>query len=321
MKKFDYSPNYDYAEFRTGEYTIGEKVFNISACTVAGKKEPNAGQKPNEDAFSIVASPDKLTVAVFDGTSSLKQIPSLGDTTGARFASHFVKEQLDSGIPQQYPKEIIRTLNKKLLGRTLQFDEASPEDTHTLPATTATIVQIIPAENTVYLSHLGDSYCVVFYKDGHSEVVTNNQNANFDNGIFEQMKEVSKEKGLTIRQAREDERIKQALLDMFQYANNRPDGNGRGILNGEANAEQYIQDTSIPLDAIKAILIASDGLLPPSFSEQDNEDREKAFEILSTMRMEEMIRLKQEVEDQDPDREHIRYKHSDDATGIFIRIK
>lgn len=320
MKEFDYSADNDFHEFRVGKHTIGGITFNISACTVAGIREPSTAPKPNEDAFSLVTSEDRITAAVFDGTSSLKQISSLGETTGARFASHFVKEQLDNSFVQQYPKEIIRELNKRLLERTLLFDEASLEDTHTLPSTTATIVQIVPSENTMYLSHLGDSYCVVYYKDGHSEVVTDNQNANFDNGIFEQMKQVSKEKGITIRQAREDERIKHALLDMFQYANNRPDGRGRGILNGETNAEQYIQDISIPLESVRAILIASDGLLPPSFSEQTEEDREKTFDILINKGMEEMIKLKQKVEDQDPDRNYARYKHSDDATGIFIKI-
>ena len=206
------------------------------------------------------------------------------------------------------------------MAKSLEFDRATLSDTHTLPASTATIVQIDPKEEKINLSHVGDSFCIVFYKDKHSEFVTVDKNKAYDDQILELMKQIAKEKKITPREARQDEKVKQALLNMFQDSHNKSDGAGQGLLNGDPNVEQYIQDVALPLAPIESIFLGSDGIIPPGYEEQEEDDREKILTILKNGGLEELVRVKSEIEDNDPDRNLVRYKHSDDATGIFIEL-
>lgn len=315
-----YSLDNDQRFFGTIKHRLTGYSFQISVITLAGRRDFDSPQKPNEDAFSVVALNNTLIMALFDGTSSLKPIVSLKDTTGARFASHYLKSVFENNIKGQTPKEIIRELNKLLLERNLKFEGATLLDTHTLPASTATVAQIDPDKQKVNISHVGDSFCIIFYKRDHSEFVTIDKNKAYDDQIFALMKEVSKEKHISPREARQDEKVKQALLNMFQDSHNKTDGTGQGIINGDPNAEQYIQDISSPLDSVAAIFLGSDGIVPPDYNEQKENDRGKIYTILKNGGLEELIRIKSEIEDNDPDRNFVRYKHADDATGIFIEL-
>lgn len=315
-----YSPNNDNRFFESMQYKLGDYNFQISATTLSGKNDVNLPLKPNEDAFSIKILNNTLIAVLFDGTTSLKPIASLKDQTGARFASHFLKSAFESEIKEHTPKKIIRELNQLLLKRSLQFDGASLSDTHTLPASTMTIVQIDPQSETINLSHVGDSFCVVYYKNGDSKFMTVDVNRNYDSQILGLIGQIAKEKHSTPRAAREDEKVKQALLDMFQDSHNKADGTGQGLINGDPNAKQYIQDLSFALDSIEALFLGSDGIIPPGYDEQKEEDRKKIFKILKNKGLKELIRIKCETEDNDPDWNLVRYKHSDDATGIFIEV-
>jgi hypothetical protein len=203
----------------------------------------------------------------------------------------------------------------------MQFEGATLKDTHTLPASTATLVQIIPDRGVVCLSHAGDSFCIFFFTNGHSKFITTDRNRDCDNKMFQLMEKISKEKNITPSDARQDEIVKQALLDMRQDTYNRPDGAGQGIINGSPHAEQYMQDVEFSLNSIQAILLGTDGLIPPGWDEQDEEDRGKLLAAIKKGGLEEVIRIKKEIEDNDPDRYIIRYKHSDDATGILIEMR
>jgi len=315
-----YSPDNDKKFFSSLKFKLGDSNLQISAITLAGRREADSPQKPNEDAFSITVLNNTLLAALFDGTSSLKPIASLKDQTGARFASHFLKNAFESNIKRQTPKKIIRELTKLLLEKSLQFDGATLSDTHTLPASTATIVQIDPKEGKINLSHVGDSFCMVFYKDGHSEFVTVDRNRVYDDQILGLIKQIAKEKNITPKEARQDEKVKHALLDMFQDSHNKSDGTGQGLLNGDPNVEQYIQDISLPLEPIESTFLGSDGIIPPGYDEQTKNDREKIHTLLKNGGLEELIRVKSEIEDNDPDRNLVRYKHADDATGIFMEL-
>lgn len=321
-KLISYNPLNDFRVFNSAEFTSdsGYKL-KISAGTVAGRKISTDPQKPNEDAFSVIEQNGMVIAAVFDGTSSLKPIAALEDQTGARFASHFLKEQFEKGIHGSSPKEILRNLNKVLLAATLGFDGTSLDDTHTLPASTATIVQIDFIAKQVNISHVGDSFCIIYDKNENPRFVTIDKNREHDTTTLDLAKKVSEEKGISPREARQEEVVKQALLAKYQETHNRPDGTGQGVLNGDPAAVQYFQDISLPLDSISTILIASDGLIPPNLDEQDSSDEKEMLAIFKRGGLEEVIRVKEELQDSDPDfYKYLRYKHSDDATGIVIEL-
>jgi len=319
LKKITYSLDQDDRIFLRKKLFLGKRLVKISLCTVAGTKD-GVSRKPNEDAVSVLVRNNKLFAAVFDGTSSQKPIPDLKEVTGARFASHFLKEQFELEQMGTLPAEIIRNLNKALLSKSLQFGGTSLTDPASLPASTATIVELDPEQNILQVSHVGDSFCILFYKNGHSEFVTVDRNRLYDEHTLGLMQSIAKKSKITPREARKDERVSQEVARMFQDSHNKADGTGQGVIDGNPNAEQYIQDISLSLDLVSAILLGSDGLLPPGWDEQTERDRQKMLQAIRQGGLENLIQVKQQMEDNDPDWHFLRYKHSDDASAILIEL-
>lgn len=316
----NYTSNNDQKFFAQNEHQSDKLKMKISVGTLAGRKDFNLPQKPNEDAFYVKIASDSLFAALFDGTSSLKPIASLGEESGARFASHFLMDAFQAESAGRLPEEIIRKLNRLLLEKSTSFEGADLDDVHTLPASTATILEINLAEELIRLSHVGDSFCIIYFKNKKSKFVTIDKNKAYDDQVLAMMGLIAKEKNITPREARQDPRIKKALLEMFQDSFNKPDGTGQGIINGDPNVERYIQDISFSLNEVEAIFIGSDGIVPPSYDEQKENDQKKMFEILKNGGVEKLIQITSQIEDEDPDRKFLRYKHADDATGIFIEL-
>lgn len=239
IQEFDYSVTHDDAVACHRKMTLEESVIEIDTSTVAGSKD-GISKKPNEDTFSVIKTPDSILAAVFDGCSSQKSIASLKDQTGAHFASHFLKQEFEKIENIESPEQIIRLLNKKLLAKSMQFEESTLSDVHTLPASTATVVQLDLKDKKLRISHVGDTFCILQFTDSHTEFVTIDRNRKYDNEILALVKKIAFEKHITPREARKDERIKKAVIDMFQDSYNRSDGTGQGIINGDPNVEKYI---------------------------------------------------------------------------------
>lgn len=316
-KELSYQNSDDQEHYVQSELTIGKeqaRQIKISAGTVAGSPE-----KPNEDAYAVTIDEGVLTVGIFDGCSSQKPIHALAPQTGARFASHFLKDSfvnITSAIPL---KEGMLGLNKGLLDKNIELG-GSLEDVHTLAATTGTIVRINPDGNYLEFAHIGDTFCVVYFQDGTSKLLTNDLNSKFDDEMFALIKSIAKERGISIREARKDERMTGALIDSFNRKFNNPNGQGTGYIDGDPNLEMYIQTGKIPLDGVSAVLLGSDGLPPQGWDQTNKEGREKLLNELHADGFQKLIRTKKQSEDDDPDWNYVRYKHSDDATGIFIEM-
>ena len=107
---------------------------------------------------------------------------------------------------------------------------------------------------------------------------------------------------------------------MFIERNNNPNGKGCGIINGDPHVEQYIQTGTFPLQDVKAILLGTDGLTPVGWSEKKDEDRKKMLKEIQDGGFQKLFKTKKHSEDADSDWNYIRYKHSDDATGILIEF-
>lgn len=304
---------YAHSEIRIG-HEQARKVSFLAA-TIASSPE-----KPNEDTFAIAIEDGVFFAGLFDGTTSLKPIKSLGSQSGARFASHFLKDNFSQADGTIDPRDLMLSLNQRLLNKSLTLDGASLTDTHTLPASTGTIIRFDTDANTLSFAHIGDSYGIAYYADGTSRVFTDDKNAVFDAKMFELIVQVAEEKGITPREARDDERVKEALIQMFIERNNNPKGTGSGLINGDPNIEKYIQTDTISLDGVTAILLGSDGLPPQGWSIQDEESRQKMLATIKDNGFKELFEIKHQSEDADPDWHNIRYKHSDDGTGLLISL-
>jgi len=311
-----YSDNSDQQLYSQTKIQFQKNTIKLFAATIAGSPE-----KPNEDAFAAVYDNNVLFAAVFDGTTSLKPIQALKDQTGARFASHFLKNTFSKTKSTASPNELLSKLNKELLQTTNKFESASIEDTHTLPSSTGTIIKIDVLKNTFSFAHVGDSYGIAYYADGSSIVFTDDKNSKFDEKMFSLIAQIAKEKGISPRKARDDKQVKEALITMFIERNNNPNGRGCGVINGDPQVEQYIQTQTFSLQDVKAILIATDGITPPGWSEKKEEDRKKLLSEIMNGGLKKLFKTKKQSEDADPDWNYIRYKHSDDATGVLLQIE
>jgi serine/threonine protein phosphatase PrpC len=313
MKTFNYGGE------RDGKVFLGPKEVGgvkVSAFTVA-----NSDGKLNEDAFSIEKIENYLWVGVFDGITSLRPLAKLEPITGARFASHFLKNNFLRVAKEVIsPKDLLIRLNQELLIEAKKLGGIL-EDTHSLPATMATIVRIDLAAERIQIAHVGDSYVIVYKSDGEGMVVTDDRNKKFDEGMLELIKQIAKEEGMTNRQARQTEMVKRALYEMFIARNNRRDGSGSGLINGDPEMERYIQTVNLSTEGVKALLVGTDGLefQGKPFDKKDN------LKMLFGQYLEggfgRLYELKKRSEDNDPEWKFVRYKHSDDATGVMVEFE
>jgi serine/threonine protein phosphatase PrpC len=294
--------------------SFSDLSIKISACTVAGKKE-----KPNEDAFALARNRQDLWVGVFDGTSSLKPLEKLKGKTGAWYASHFLMDSFSKIKSSFSSKEALINLNYKLLKEAKKIG-GRLDDTHSLPAAVGTIIKIDMKTKQCEFAHVGDTYCIAYYKNGSSMLISNDRNQKFDDGMFKLIKKVAEEKEITNKEARQDDRVKSALIEMYIRRNNNPNGLGSGIINGDPNLEKYILADKFSLNNILAILIASDGLEIQGCVIQKASFRKLLFDKFKAGGFKEIIRLKKESEKNDPEWKNIRYKDSDDATGVMIEF-
>lgn len=297
------------------ELTFADYSVSITAGSVAGNQE-----KPNEDAFAVSTDSETTIIAgVFDGCTSLKPIVALGDRSGAHFASHFLKDNMVAHVGALKLEEMLLDLNEGLLVESARLG-GSLSDTHSLPASTATLVKISGGSDSLDFAHVGDTFGIAYYDDGRSNVFTDDRNAVFDNRMFDLIAKIAAERGLTFREAREDERVKSALVDMFITRNNNPEGLGSGLVNGDPSVAKYVQFGSVALKGVNAILLGSDGLLPVGWSLKEEEDRQKLRTAIDGGGFRNLFAIKHDAEDRDPDWNYARYKHSDDATGLFVEL-
>ncbi|MDB5185041.1 MAG: hypothetical protein JWN38_849 [Candidatus Saccharibacteria bacterium] len=295
--------------------TLGDFAtdWSVLAGTVAGSPD-----RLNEDAFAANLSSDRLQVAVFDGTTSLVQVPGLGKMSGARFASHYLKDLFSDLVGVTKPSTIVTDLNKALLEKSLTIKGVDAGDTNTLPASTGTVVSIDPSDNSLSFAHIGDSFAVVYRESGVSELLTNNTNLPFDARLYDLINEIAASERITHREAQADPRVKELAYNLFIEKNNHPNGHGSGVINGDPNMGIYIQSGQMSLDGVRAILLGTDGLVPQGWSVKNSEDRRAMLDAVESGGVKQVIATKRLSENQDPDWQHTRWKHSDDATCIVL---
>lgn len=302
----------DSAIFLNGSFSFSSKTVTISAATVSG-----SNKKPNEDSFAIRKTKNCLWLAVFDGTTNLKDIANL-KTSGARFSSHHLKKEFYISKLSS-PKIVMLGLNKSLLNSSNKLG-TKLADKHSLPASMGTIVKINLLDNCLSLAHAGDTYVIQYFKNGSSQIITDDRNAPFDDKIFSLIKKIAHQEKISNRRARENDWVSQALIEMYLARNNNPDGSGSGLINGDFHLGQYIQTTNLALDNIRALLIASDGLVIQGLPIDKMSSRSKIRQIINTGGMRSLIKTKKDSENNDQSWEYVRYKHSDDATGIYVEF-
>ena len=287
----------------------------LEAATVAGDL-----QKPNEDCFAVRFFGSALAIAIFDGATSLKKIPA-HDTigmSGARFASHFLRDQFLS--LESFDKNTLSTLNKALRERVSGFVGLDPNDVNTVPTSTATIVLIDSDTDSVSIQHVSDSFCLIKMHEAVASLVTPDPLQALEERIYSKIRDIALSEGISNREARNNPEIKQTLLKELQNTHNAASGNGAGVVNGDPQMDQYIFYSQFKLSSLQALLVGTDGLPAPQNPLSSVTNIEKLFELMEVGGLRNAIAYKKQCEDHDPEWESPRWKHSDDATGIYLRF-
>src|SRR5437762_1979628 len=86
---------------------------------------PSSPDRLNEDAFAISVDQGVLFAAYFDGATSLIPVKGLGNQTGARFASHFLRDNLSLAKSSMSPSEVMIGLNGRLSHASQQLEGAT----------------------------------------------------------------------------------------------------------------------------------------------------------------------------------------------------
>ncbi len=325
--RLDYNRLNDTDAYVEQQIVIGPYAYNVSAVTSSGRREPGSERKDNEDAFSIVHTDEQLYAVVFDGASSQVPIPRLQEQglTGARYASHMLAELFEMRLARQEgcgeATLLLSGLNRTIGEHYRDYLGVDCTDLNLLPASTATIARFDAQTDTMDIGHVTDSFAIGLFDNGTTGILTDNRHLPFDTEVLNQIPKIATEdpaNPLTNRQARNDPRIRALLMEMFQGRRNTPDGTGEGVVNGDPHMDQYIDASRFPLGQIKALLIGSDGIVPPGMSERNQADRTVLMHFARSMGVKGLLAYTRATEDADPDWTHVRYSHADDATAILI---
>ena len=306
-------------ELRLGGADGPGTVVGVEALSVPGDRS-----RPNEDAFGIVKAGGVLFAAVFDGTTSVQPIELLEQRgiTGAAFAAQLLKRALAAVATGEISaRDVLVELNSALYQTCTGIDGIDQRDVNSLPASSATVVKVDPGKRAIELAHVYDSWCIVVEADGRPELATVDRNSGFDREILDLMSAIAAREGITPREARNAEEVRRAIERSRIVKTNAPGGSGVGLVNGDPKMVPYIQTASFPLPGVRAVLLGTDGLVPLGWSVQREDDRRKILDEIRIGGLRRLMALKVRREDADPSWSVPRFKHSDDATGVFLEFR
>ena len=292
------------------------RIIPVSVATIAGNKT-----KGNEDAGALRVNGSQAILGLFDGAANSIVCPELAalGVNGARFASHTLAEMLQDHAALN-PGKILLTLNELLAERSKLFLAQHGVTPDLFPTSTGTVAVIDFERDEIFVEHVADSILMLFYADGNSQIVTPDQVGHTVVPIVEdvkrEMKRTKEPPRLIAQRPEYQSRIKENCLRNF----NAPSGDGFGALNGSQEIAQYLWTTRLPLKGVESLLLVSDGFLPPSEDHNDLSVRERLMSLMRAEGLKGVYKWKSSVEDSDPDWHHIRFKHSDDSTGIWLRL-
>lgn len=235
----------------SAEYVIHEHGVSRAAIEVQAGKEAGG----NEDRFTI--NEGDGIYGVLDGASGLTPLTqeareSLGLTGGAVAAS-IVAHELSQSSSDTLLNRVMRANQK--IGEA--FNEFGPSDSEIADrfCCTAGLVQV--KESEIEIVCVADTPVIVIKTDGSFELPI--PNVDQDAESIAVLDKLINQEGLTHEEAMQDPRMQSQLLKKRREQNQT-----YGVLNGDPNVIEHLRSATIPNEDIAAILILSDGLIPPA---------------------------------------------------------
>lgn len=256
----------------------------------------------NEDVYLIK---DNI-FGVFDGATSLiKYFDDKGKSAGV-LAAEIAKRNFSSGATnslRSLAEKSGEEIRQEMLDKNIQV-----KDKAQLWQTSASVVRL--NKSSLEYLQIGDSPILFVFKNGEIKVVNKEHD-------LETLNLWVKVAARGVKEIRKDERIAQQLLKNRREANIT-----YGVLNGESEALNFLNEGSLSIDSIALILIFSDGFQIPQKNPESPHDYKKIVKMFRNGGLEEVKDFVRRIEASDPEcRIYPRFNQYDDLTAIAIDLR
>lgn len=266
----------------------------------------------NEDA--TISNPTAALYGVLDGVSSLVPYLNRKKETGGYIAAKIVKSYLESLTDSKDLKDHIVMVNSLLREQMVQanIDLDKKEE---LWGTALALVKI--QDDGVEYIQTGDCMILAVYDNGDVRSLTWRQVSHLEEPVF-----VKWQKGIN-KGLKTQKELHETVIDSIRK--NRYQSNidgGYGVLNGEREAARFLEYGKINITYLKHLILLTDGMFLPTniVPEQSSYWSFIAHSILNKG-LKKYTQDLIELEEMDPECiHHIRFKKSDDKTGIIINF-
>ncbi|HEY4964517.1 MAG TPA: protein phosphatase 2C domain-containing protein [Candidatus Saccharimonadales bacterium] len=270
--------------------------------------------KNNED--SIFADADRGIAGVFDGASDVVGFKTPDGMTGGAVASRIAASTLETSSTEQTLTDIIMIANGHIDAIQREFD-LDPNSKEARFCTTGAIARARTTESgekVIDLLQIADSVAIVTRDDGSVEVPL---------GLYDQDEESMQlwtqmtAEGMTAEQILKDERMQ------AQIKSKRSESNVTyGVLNGEADAAEFVRTTTIPAEGVSKVILLSDGLFIPKENPSGEDSWDEIARLESEGGIKAVLDYVRSIESTDPDCiRYPRFKQHDDASGAVLDLR
>lgn len=257
----------------------------------------------NEDALVV----RDHRFAVFDGASSLVPYTDQEGRTGGYIAANIAREVFENRSGSL--KEAALEANKKI-GEVMRKHHIDIFKKETTWCTTFAAVEIDPILNQFHWAQITDTLILLITKDGTHELLVQGDYY-LDRNIMIRWKEKAERQEEHIRQSLDKE-----ILTLRATANIKS-----GVLNGDSDAEKFLQTGQRSLKGVAHILLFTDGLLIPKEDPRQPDDFETFAELFLTGGLKRVKQYVRKLEDEDPKCwKYPRYKQHDDIAAVAITL-
>ncbi|CDQ38662.1 MULTISPECIES: protein phosphatase 2C domain-containing protein [Virgibacillus] len=271
----------------------------------------------NEDSYVI--NQDANVYAVIDGATGLDGLPGY-------LASYTVQEQLQA-LKQTdgLYNGVLRanqTLGQKLVDQFNNFARSGSNisSIQDIPkkqrsSTGLAAIQLHSNGHALDFFHAGDCMIFVEYKSGEIRAITYDLIQYFDQLALKEFMKLHEKKGNHMDLSQLREMIKPILM---QNRENMNTSGGYGVIDGTAEAFQFMESGTVSLSKVSKIVLLTDGMLLPT-REQTTIAWEKSAKIACNQGVEALFNEVVKRESQDAScLTYPRLKESDDKTALLL---
>ena len=251
----------------------------------------------NEDVLLA----DGNVFGVFDGATSLGGRRLTHGLTGGLLAATTAARSFQGGNGSLHL--LAQQANRRIAE--MQQEECGQQGRHTLWSTSCAVVRL--EDNHLEYCQTGDALVVFLYHDGSHRVIT--PDVDIDRDTLQAWKEMAVAPGMKIHEVLADQ-IREVRLEMnVRY----------GVLNGEAEAVDFLRHGHESLAGVSDVLLFTDGLHLPRENPLADNDWQEFVDIYRQGGLSAVHNHVRQLQQQDPDcRRYPRFKTHDDIAALAL---